>query len=337
MSRRIGFCCKWQDPKRDKAAEELVNQKTTTISALSKLNGACKQERIEELLRHNLSSLEILINVVGSLPDDRKLLRLTSDLLPGYTHEVAKHLYQKSSVRALMERGFARVGALARSHDVRLGFHPGQYCLLNNDNPGIYQRAVEEFEMHVDIMRWMGYANGWHPHGAHINIHVGGKAGGIMGFIRGLKGISEDGRNLITVENDEFSFGLDDLEPLAEHCPIVTDIYHHWINSNGEYLQADDACIKDYIIPSWRGVRPLGHFSQPRQMLIPQHSPNLLPDYAAMKARGISDRDIKGHSDYCWNNAMNAWAISHLTWMDLEVEAKCKNLASEQVYEQFKL
>ncbi|WP_206664435.1 hypothetical protein [Dankookia rubra] len=34
-----------------------------------------------------------------------------------------------------------------------------------------------------------------------------------------------------------------------------------------------------------------------------------------------------------WNHALNGWALGHLGWADLEVEAKAKNLASHDLAE----
>jgi hypothetical protein len=37
-----------------------------------------------------------------------------------------------------------------------------------------------------------------------------------------------------------------------------------------------------------------------------------------------------------WNSACNEWALSHWEWADIQVEAKGKNLASQQLFEFWK-
>ena len=37
-----------------------------------------------------------------------------------------------------------------------------------------------------------------------------------------------------------------------------------------------------------------------------------------------------------WNKASNIWALTHLEWADIQVEAKGKNLASFALYEEAK-
>ena len=170
------------------------------------------------------------------------------------------------------------------------------------------------------------------PHGAHINIHGGARAAGIEGFRAGLARLSADARNLITVENDEVSYGLDDLLPLADTLPIVLDIHHHWIKSSGEYIRPDDPRIP-LIQESWRGVRPVSHVSVSREDLLPDHPPSVRPDFVALLERGIKARDLRAHSDTMWNDAVNDLVTAHLVWTYFEVEAKHKNLASRRLAE----
>lgn len=140
--------------------------------------------------------------------------------------------------------------------------------------------------------------------------------------------LSNTARNLITIENDEVSFGLDDLLPLADDVPIVLDLHHHWIMSQGEYIEPDDPRIAR-IIDSWRGVRPVSHVSVSREDLLPDQDIGALPDFQAMVAAGIRPKDLRAHSDLMWNEAVNDLVMRHLSWSDFEIEAKLKNIATE--------
>jgi UV DNA damage repair endonuclease len=330
---KIGFCCKWVSPSSDNDAEELMNHKTTTIACLSRLNDSKLIDKLLGLVNHNLDSTKNLVNWVGTLPRHQRLLRLGSELLPAYTHEVARWAYDEPVIRSVVEAKFAEIGEAARKAGVRLSFHPGQYCVLNSVSEITQARAIEELEYHVEMMRLMGYTGGWHPHGAAINIHVGSKAGGIQGLLSGFRSLSEDARNLLTIENDEIGFGLSDVEPLAEHIALVLDIHHEWVYSEGQYITPDDPRIQ-YVKDSWRGVRPLGHYSVSSNSLMVGYPEDKLPDFKALRDQKKTIRDIRAHSDGCWNIAANDWALSHASWMDIEVEAKSKNLASQQLVDQ---
>jgi UV DNA damage repair endonuclease len=174
----------------------------------------------------------------------------------------------------------------------------------------------------------MGYGEGWHPYGAHINIHGGARVVGVDGFREGLKRLSNVARNLITVENDEISYGLDDLLPLGDALPIVLDLHHHWIHSQGEYVEPDDHRVRR-IIESWRGVRPVSHVSVSREELLEDCDIDARPSFRVLVDAGIRPRDLRAHSDLMWNEAINDLVAGHLAWSDFEVEAKLKNIASE--------
>lgn len=325
---RLGFCCKYipQDGTAETARE--MNTVTVTMAYLSRLDGKGAYDKIASVIAHNLEAIIRQISHVASRPKLERLHRLSSDLLPGYTHPSCRRFYEDPDLRHLIESRLADAGRLARESDVRLSMHPGQFCVIASANPSAAANGMAEFEYHAEVMEFMGYGEGWHPHGAHINIHGGAKAIGAEGIRGGLARLSETARNLITVENDEVSFGLDDLLPLAEDVPIVLDLHHHWIKSAGEYIEPEDPRI-ERIVASWRGVRPVSHVSVSREALLPDQDIHTLPDFQALVAAGIKPKDLRAHSDLMWNEAVNHLVMRHLAWTDFEVEAKLKNIASE--------
>lgn len=329
---RVGYCCLFRPPLPDPKEVARFNVSGTTITALSRMERADAYEKVLVLVTRNLHALEAHLRRVATASPIERMLRLDSGVLPAYTHPVARWMYDEPELRRMVEHGLARVGDVARAAGVRVSLHPGQFCVIGSLNPAAQQNGIEDFEYHTDLLRWMGFAGGWHPHGAHINIHVGSTATGVEGYRAGLKKLSEDARNLITVENDEVSFNLDSLLPLADAVPIVFDLHHEWISSGGTYVQPDDPRIPR-IQESWRGVRPVAHISVSREDVLPEHDATALPDFRALLASGKTGRDLRAHSEFMWNDAVNEWAAGHLSWADLEVEAKQKNLASHQLAE----
>jgi UV DNA damage repair endonuclease len=327
---RLGFCCKYLPPDRDAEAARAMNTTGTTIAFLARQEPRAAFDKVTAVVRHNLEALRLQIAHVATRSPLERLHRLPSDILPGYTHPDVKPLYADRDLRSVIEAGFDAAGRLARRFSVRLSMHPSQFCVIASESETALKNGVEEFEYHAEMMGLMGYGGGWHPHGAHINIHGGAKAVGVEGFRAGLARLSEAARNLVTVENDEVSYGLDDLLPLADACPIVLDLHHHWIASGGEYILPDDPRIA-VIQGSWRGVRPISHVSVSREDFLAGHDPLVRPDFTALVAAGVKARDLRGHSDLMWNQAVNDLVAAHLAWSDFEVEAKAKNLASGQL------
>jgi UV DNA damage endonuclease len=59
-----------------------------------------------------------------------------------------------------------------------------------------------------------------------------------------------------------------------------------------------------------------------------------LHDMKSLLSRGAKKMKLRAHSDLLPNRATNAWALTFLDNFDIQVEAKAKNLAAEQLYKQ---
>ena len=334
MKHRIGFACKFIDrPDQVNGISstdscKIYNTGTTTIAWLNRQERHKAEERLWQLMRENIQSIYKLVERVGTLEHDLRMVRLSSDILPAYTESSWSYFWRLPDVQAYAEQEFFKVGQLARANDVRLSFHPGQYCVLASDKPDVIRRSIEEFEYHVDMARWMGYGRRFQDF--KINVHIAGRQGP-EGIKRVLGCLTPEARNCITIENDEMSWGIDASIELAEHCALVLDLHHHFLYS-GEYIQSTDDRIKR-IIESWRGQRPVIHYSLSREDYLTNHCPDTLPNFSKLLESGYKKSKLRAHSDFMWNHAVNAWALSHNSWGDIMVESKAKNLASFKLFE----
>jgi UV DNA damage repair endonuclease len=291
------------------------------------------EQRQWDIMNHNAQAAVKMIERVSTLPPERRMVRLGSEMLQGYTQEEWIDWWQDRAIQDHLERIFAPIGETARRLDVRLSFHPGQFCVLASADDGIVERSIAEFEYHADMARWMGYGATWHDHGFKINVHLSGK-GGAEKFLRTLQKLTPEARNLITIENDEISNGLDTTLAVGEHVALVLDIHHHWVHT-GEYINAQDDRTKR-VIDSWRGVRPAMHYSVSREDVLVDHCTRTRPDLESLLAQGLKKQKIRAHSDFMWNSAVNDWALTFSPDFDIQCEAKGKNLASEMLYNQWR-
>ena len=165
-----------------------------------------------------------------------------------------------------------------------------------------------------------------------INVHISGKKGpqGIKDVVSRL---SPEARNTITIENDEISWGIEASLELANTCALVLDIHHHWIHT-GEYIEASDVRVKR-VIDSWRGKRPVIHYSVSREADLDEHSRHERPDLAFLVEAGHKRQHLRAHSQYYWNDAVNDWALTHWEWADIMAESKAKNLASFKLLDRY--
>ena len=337
MIKRIGFACKWIDhpgqvdgikPKDDC---KKYNTGSTTVAWLNRQSKAIAEQKLWDLMVQNIESIRLLVEKVGSLDEDLRMVRLSSDILPVYTEPTWGGYWRDPSVRDYCEREFGRVGALARERNVRLSFHPGQFTVLASDNPDIVNRSIEEFEYHVDMARWMGFGRTFQDF--KINVHIAGRQGP-NGIRTALARMTPEARNTITIENEEMSHGLDNCLLISDIVPIVLDIHHHWIRE-GEYIRPDDDRVKR-VIGSWRGVRPVCHYSVSREDVLVEHSVDTMPNHQQLLAEGYKKAKLRAHSNFYWNTAVNEWALSFRETHDIMCESKAKNLASFALYEEAK-
>ena len=329
--KRIGFACKYMHPdqtQKKKLLEEIqrpLNTRSTTVQWLNRQTREVAEERLWDIMVHNVQSYMNLITYVGGLPNELRMVRLGSDVLPVYTQADWSYFWQKPDVRAYCEKNFANVGKQARALDVRLSMHPGQFTVLASDNEEIVERSIEEFEYHTDVIRWMGYGRTFQDF--KCNVHISGRQGpaGIKHAVD--KRLSPEARNTITIENDENKWGLEHSLELVDTCALVLDIHHHWCRE-GEYIQpTDDRFAR--VIDSWRGVRPAIHYSYSRNEALPQgFAHDSMPDFPSLLEAGHKKGKLRAHSDYYPNNAVNDYALSFLPYADIMCESKCKNLAS---------
>ena len=335
-TKRIGFACKYMHPdqtQKKKVLEELqrpLTERSTTITWLNRQTRDVAEERMWDIMEHNGAAALRLIEYVGGLPDALRMVRLGSNQLPAYTQHDWSYYWHKPDVRQRAEKLYARVGEAARRLDVRLSMHPGQFTVLASDNPDIVNRSIEEFEYHADIIRWMGYGQKWQDF--KCNVHISGRQGP-AGIKAVLPRLSPEARNCITIENDENAWGLEASLELEKDVALVVDIHHHWVNSGGEYISPTDDRIKR-VRDSWRGVRPTMHYSVSREDLLVDHNASIKPDYQQLLEAGYKKAKMRAHSDYMWNTAVNDWALSFWNDFDIMVEAKHKNLASNQLFKQ---
>ena len=332
--KRIGFACKFAEinKKGEISSVDGLNTGGTTLAwAKRQTNASIVEDKIIEVAKRNILNTHALVKKVASLEPELRMLRITSDMLSFYTHPDYHYFWQRQDVQDSLQRWMAPIGETARQNDVRLSFHPDQFVVLASDREEVVNNSIREFEYHADMARWMGYGRTFQDF--KINVHISGRAGpaGIKAVIPRL---SPEARNCLTIENDEISWGIDSSLELADTCALVLDIHHHWVMT-GEYIETNDDRIKR-IIDSWKGVRPVIHYSVSREDVLIGHCNQTRPVLTTLLESGHNKQKIRAHSEYYWNHAVNEWALEHYEWADVMCESKAKNLASFTLYDTYK-
>lgn len=326
---RVGYPCKIFSENTRKDEYALSNHLKTFSAAWTKRNGEeVVRRKLVDTVIHNMKALKNLIRHT-KYNTPCSMVRFGSDVLPMYTHPDVKPHYDET-IRRFASDELKQVGRLAADLDIRLSFHPGQFCCLASDRPDVIDRSVEEFEYHAQMAEMINQGAGSVVM-SKVNVHLSGRGGADMFREVFNKRLSHAAKSVITIENDEVGSGLDDVLQIADLCPIVFDLHHQWVNSGGEYIDHNDSRF-DIIRESWhkRGARPTIHYSYPRVI------ETTCPDYQGLiesdelQHMNIGKNKLRAHSDAFPNREVNEYAKKFIEWSDIMCEAKFKDVAALQ-------
>ena len=209
-------------------------------------------------LRHSLEALRGVLDYLAR--HDIRMYRFTASLAPYATHPDLPQFH--GQVEACADE-LAAVGALARSHDIRLSSHPGQYIVLNSEDPAVVAGAVRDLDVQAALMDAMGLDDE-----AVIVLHVGsGQGDGLGRFEAGFARLSDAAQRRLVIENDDRTFGLGAVLELHRRTGlrVVWDILHHHCNDPDGI---DDRSALESAFATWpEGVVPKIHYSTPKTAL----------------------------------------------------------------------
>ena len=265
----------------------------------------------------SLDRLDAILSYLDA--QDIRMYRMATALAPYASHP---DLPQFRDQPARCAERLAEVGARARELAIRLSTHPGQYTVLNSEDARVQRLAAEELEVQAELMDGMRLG----PE-AVVVLHVGGAAGGLDAahdrFEAGFALLSGAARARVVIENDDRSFGLGAVLPLAGRIgrPVVWDALHH------RCLDPDGIPDREALrlaMATWPdGVTPKVHFSSPRTAVEAQRGKVVLPP-------------LRAHADLIDPMAFEAFLLQTVDGADVDVmlEAKAKDLALLRLREQ---
>jgi len=273
-------------------------------------------------------SLEHLEAILGYLDaNDIRFYRMATALAPYASHP---DLPQFRDQPARCARTLARVGERARGLGIRLTSHPGQYTVLNSQDPEVRRLAAVELEVQAELMDGMGLG----PESVVV-LHVGGATGGVAAglerFERGYALLSNAAQARLVVENDDRTFGLIDVLALSERIgrPVVWDILHHHCH-DPEGIPDREALERALV--TWpAGVVPKVHVSSPKTAVEERKK------HAGRRVeRSLVLPQLRAHADMIDPIAFEGFLSQTAAGLDFDVmlEAKAKDLALLRLREQ---
>jgi UV DNA damage endonuclease len=224
--------------------------------------------------------------------------RINSQILPLKTHPQLAYAVDDLPQSTEIINAFQKCKTYCRQHNLRTSFHPDQFILLSSPNPEVTRRSIADLRYQAEVAEWVG--------ADVINIHAGGAYGNkneaLKRLVTQIRGLPQNVRNRLTLENDDRLYTPRDLLPVCEKLaiPLVYDLHHHRCLPDGRNVED----TTQLALKTW-DREPLFHISSP--------------------LKSWQNRNPRNHHDYInLDDFPECWLKLDIT---VEVEAKAKELA----------
>ncbi len=275
---------------------------------------------------HLSVSLAYLLDIILYLQKVHiHVYRMSPDLAPYITHPDLPEFHHQID-EALPE--LEHVGALARSHAMRLTFHAPAHVVLSSENDALVDQSRRRLEALARILDAMGLG----PESV-IVLHVGGgykdPRAALERFCQRVESLPPLVRERLAVEHDDTTFDLDDVLWVHQRTglPVVFDLLHHrLLNRRG--LSVADALAR--ALATWpKNMRPKVHLASPNTAArhIRHHDP-----FTGRRFITVHPPLLNQHSDFI--HPFDAILLLDLLRgkdVDVMVEAKGGDIAVQKV------
>lgn len=218
-------------------------------------------DKLDDVIKSNLLGLEEILKY--NVKNNIHFYRMSSKIIPLATKEDVCFDYISK-----YKDYYDRIGSIINENNMRVDFHPDQYCVLNSTNKDVINSTIDTLKYHYNLLKAMNIKNKVLI--LHIGSSVFGKYNSIKRFINCFNKLPKYIKECIVIENDDKVFNADDILSISKilNIPMVLDYHHYNCNKS-------DINIKE-IFNTWKGRNRVKiHFSSPR-----------------------NKKDFRSHSDY---------------------------------------
>lgn len=239
MRVRLGYACICN------AVNETSSSPYTYSEYLDKHN----LDKLDSVIVSNLKGLNKIIDY--NIKNNIHFYRLSSKIIPLATKDDVKFDYINKYIEM-----YKVIGSKIKESNMRVDFHPDQFCILNSTKKEVLENSIKILEYHYNILNTLGVKN------KILVIHVGssvfGKENSIKRFINSFSKLPCYLKESIAIENDDKIFNIKDVCNISDilNIPVVLDYHHYMCNKS-------DIDIKK-IFDSWKNMIPKIHFSSPK-------------------------------------------------------------------------
>ena len=280
--------------------------KTLTFTRYSALSKNARMDKLKAVTAQNLDHTKRILYY--NIAHEIELYRLSSSLVPLATHPEVMWDFLTP-----FKNEWDEIGKLIQQFKLRVSFHPNQFTLFTSDREQVTMNAVKDMEYHFQMLKAMNAVDR-----GLINIHIGGAYGDksktLSRFHQNLKQLPSDIKKIMTLENDDKTYDIEEtlLTCEKENIPMVLDYHHYMANKKDDDL----SFYLPRIFETWKNfdMVPKVHISSPK-----------------------SDQAYRSHADFISLDFILPFlkVAKELNQdFDIMIEAKQKNLAMHRLIEE---
>ena len=224
-----------------------------------------REAGIRKLERIAMANLQNCLRLLKhNVAHDIAFFRLSSKLVPLVNHPLTEGWnYDRALLPYLKE-----IATFLQKHNMRIGFHPDHFVVLNNLDEDLLKRSLQTLIYHYKLLRGMGI-DPTHRCVLHVGGAKNGKVNGLEDFIENFTKVPHLIQKMLILENDDTVFNIEDVLYLGEklQIPIVFDLHHHDVNPPEE--NEDFKKIWERIVATWQSSElPVKiHLSSPKEAI----------------------------------------------------------------------
>ena len=205
-------------------------------------------DKLDNVIRSNLLALEEILKY--NVKNNIHFYRISSKIIPLATKDEVKFNYTTK-----YKEYYDRISKIIKDNNLRVDFHPDQFCVLNSTNNDVVKNSIKILEYHYYLLNMMMVKDKVLI--LHVGSNVFGKDNSIKRFINNFNKLPEYLKKCIVIENDDKIFNVSDVLKISEviNVPVVLD-YHHY-NCNKSAIDIEK------IFNTWN-ITPKIHFSSPK-------------------------------------------------------------------------
>lgn len=245
MEIRLGYAC----------ISETLNLTTSSTYTYTNYIKTHDFDKLDHIIISNLRNLEEILQY--NIKNQVHFYRLSSKLIPLATKKEVEFDYIKK-----YKDIYQKLGKIIHDNNLRIDFHPDQFCVLNSIHEETVENSIEILKYHYQILDAFNIKDKVLI--LHIGSNVFGKEKSLQRFIKNFRNLPKYLQEVIAIENDDKIFTIEDCIYLNEvlGIPIVLD-YHHFICNHIDHHIEN---YLDTIFSSWKGKTPKVHFSSPKNL-----------------------------------------------------------------------